>query len=346
MKVALITPYSRDTARGNAVTVLRIQKYLRELGCDTTVYPLDEISPENLLAEVTCGGFDLCHAFHAHLGGSVALKLREHCGIPYVITFTGSDVYESLTDARRDEVLANLASASYVVTFHKVIADRAVSLASAVTNTITVISQGVDLPVLDNASAASGQSDGFIFLLPAGIRPVKNLIPPLNPLAELRRSHPEVRLKIAGPVLDQEYATQLLSLLPDYPFASYLGVVGHQDMGELYRKADVVLNSSHFEGGMANSLLEAMSWGKPVLASDIEGNRSLVTDGLNGLLYSDSEDFRYKAEKLVSEPELRSRLGMAGRLLVQENHSPEREAAAYLRLYGDVVAKGGVAVNR
>jgi glycosyltransferase involved in cell wall biosynthesis len=80
-----------------------------------------------------------------------------------------------------------------------------------------------------------------------------------------------------------------------------------------------------------------MAFGKPVLASDIEGNRSLVTDRVNGLLYRDSSEFAGKAELLLTDPILRQRLGMAGRRIVQDNHSPEREAAAYLRLYGEIL---------
>jgi glycosyltransferase involved in cell wall biosynthesis len=104
----------------------------------------------------------------------------------------------------------------------------------------------------------------------------------------------------------------------------------------VYQEASVVLNTSRFEGGMANSLLEAMAWGRPVLASDIEGNRSLVTDGVTGLLYRDAGDFRDKAGMLIADPALRLKLGMAGHRLVEEHHSPEREAQAYLRLYGEI----------
>jgi len=337
LKVALITPYYLEAMRGNAVTVRRLELHLRQQGVELSVFSLDGLSDRAAVAEVITGGFDLCHAFHAHLGGNVAREVKEHSGTPYLVTLTGSDLYEALLDERRKETLANLGAASGIVAFHEVLASRIALESEPVTDKITVIPQGVDLPAINIVSAQQVNSDEFTFLLPAGIRPVKDLIFPLSPLQELHRKHPAVRLLIAGPVLDKEYASQLFAALPDYPFAEYIGAVGHEHMGELYRKSGVVLNSSRFEGGMANSLLEAMAWGIPVLASDIEGNRSLVTDGVNGLLYRNPDEFARNAEVLMSNPELHQRLGLAGRKLMEGNHSPEHEALEYMRLYRKIL---------
>ncbi len=337
MRIAMITPYYREAVRGNAVTVQRLERHLRRQGCELHVFSLDEYSIERMVSVLNSGRFDLCHAFHAHLGGSVARRVRERSSLPYLITLTGSDIYESLAGNSRDEVRANLCSASSVVAFHKVVATRLTMHSPDVADRIVVIPQGVKLPPVDNVLATTGESNEFIILLPAGVRPVKNLLFPLNPLTELQSKYPEVSLQIAGPLLDQEYASLLFEKLPEHPFASYQGVVDHHDMDDLYRKAAVVLNTSRFEGGMANSLLEAMAWGRPVLASNIEGNRSLVTDGVTGLLYRDAEEFINKAELLMTDHDLYRRLAMAGRKLVAEAHSPDLEATAYLRLYEEIL---------
>ncbi|GAM11171.1 glycosyltransferase 1 domain-containing protein 1 [Geobacter sp. OR-1] len=333
MRVALITPCYREGVRGNAVTVLRLEKYLRQQGCDLSVFSLDEASTDRVVSSVIAGRFDLSHAFHGYLGGSIARAINTQGRMPFIITLTGSDIYEAMADRRHDETLANLTSASAVVAFHEVVAARLGAEQPSIAQRMTVIPQGVELPELTHKLAAGQPGDEIVFLLPAGIRPVKDLISVLPTLAELHELHPELRLRLAGPVLDQEYAAQLFDMLPDFPFAEYLGVVDHQEMGELYRNAAVVLNSSRFEGGMANSLLEGMAWGRPLLASDVEGNRSLVKEGVNGFLYRDVSELAVKAELLLTDPILRCRLGMAGRRMAEENHSPEQEALAYLRLY-------------
>jgi glycosyltransferase involved in cell wall biosynthesis len=95
----------------------------------------------------------------------------------------------------------------------------------------------------------------------------------------------------------------------------------------------VVLNCSISEGGMANSVLEALALGRAVLASDIEGNRSLIEDGVTGLLFASPEEFLERADRLAADPGLRRRLGAAGRERVLARYSPERELDGYLAVY-------------
>jgi glycosyltransferase involved in cell wall biosynthesis len=144
-------------------------------------------------------------------------------------------------------------------------------------------------------------------------------------------------LRLVGPVIDRGYAEAVRAAVAAFPFASCPGPVDHSEMAGLYRRSHVVLNTSRFEGGMANSLLEAMAWGRPVLASDVEGNRSLITDGVNGLLYRDEQEFVAKAEMLLSDTGLCLRLGTAGRDTVSRNHAPIDEAAKYLDLYRSII---------
>ena len=108
-------------------------------------------------------------------------------------------------------------------------------------------------------------------------------------------------------------------------------------MGDLYRAADVVLNSSLVEGGMANSVLEALAYGKPLLVTDIEGNRSIIKECVTGLLYRDAGEFRAKAELLLTDEHLREKLGKNGKALVRDKYPPEKEGDAYLKLYQSIL---------
>src|SRR2546430_12730610 len=98
-------------------------------------------------------------------------------------------------------------------------------------------------------------------------------------------------------------------------------------MRSLLAQSDVVLNCSISEGGMPNSVVEALAAGRPVLASDIEGNRSLVVDGVTGLLFRDVTELEAKAERLAADRSLRERLGPARRQLVERRHTPRPEIA-------------------
>src|SRR5207247_2634258 len=104
----------------------------------------------------------------------------------------------------------------------------------------------------------------------------------------------------------------------------------HAEMGALLATGDVVLNCSISAGGMANSVLEALALGRAVLASDIEGNRSLIEDGVTGFRFRDEAEFERRAELLASDPALRARLGAAGRDLVERRYPATREIDGYL----------------
>jgi len=331
MKVALVTPYHTPPVRGNAVTVRRIGAHLAAVGCEAAVYSLDAMTAAEILRGIQQAAPAVIHAFHAHLGGRVAREAARSVGAPYIVTLTGSDAYEALEDGRREETLAVLRDAAAIVAFASSVKRRIADHHRSLAGKIRVIPQGVELPGEDFHWGEERFDAGeFVFFLPAGLRPVKEIGFPLAPLAELHREAPMVRLLVAGPVLDVRYGAAVLAELERHPFARYLGVVGRGAIGALYRRADVVLNTSRFEGGMANSVLEAMALGRPVLVADIEGNRSLVREGKTGLLYRDEGEFLRKARQLLEDGALRRRLGELGRrLVVTVNRAPSIPALIF-----------------
>lgn len=338
MKIALITPYYAPPVRGNAVTVRRIAAHLATAGCEAAVYSLDCLTAAQILEEIRRMKPDAIHGFHAHLGGRVAREIARVVGIPYIVTLTGSDVYESLADDRREETLAVLRGAAAIVAFDPSVKHRVVGHHPSLAAKTRIIPQGVELPG-ENFCWGEKRFDAgeIVFFLPAGLRPVKNAGFSLAPLAELHGEDSRVRLVVAGPVLDETYGATVLAEMARHPFVRYLGEVGHDAIGAIYRRADVVLNTSIFEGGMANSVLEAMAFGRPVLAADIEGNRSIVKEGKTGLLYRDEGEFLQKARELLRDGALRRQFGDQGRRFAEERFSAGREAAEYRELYGRVL---------
>jgi len=338
MRVAMIAPNYYPAENGNAVTVRRIERQLRLLGCEVQVFPVDRMVGEEILAGVKAFAPQLLHAFHGYHGGRMANALAQELAIPYLVTLTGTDVYQALADQRSFETHGALRGASRLVAFHSSVKRRLAEHLPTLEERTIVIPQGVELPA-QPAAAAAQEGATFTFLLPAGLRPVKNVLFPLQPLATMHAVHPGIRFLLAGPVLDETYAAEVMEAMERYPFARYLGRVGHDAMGELYRAADVVLNSSLIEGGMANSVLEALAYGKALLVTDIEGNRSIVKECVTGFLYRDAGEFCCKAGHLVTDPQLRERLGRNGRTLVRDKYPPEREGRSYLELYEAILTQ-------
>ena len=341
MKIALITPCYYPFVRGNAVTVRRIERNLVSRGCEVEVFSLDTVTAEDALKKIRSFNPDILHAFHAYFGGRTARLIAESLGKPYIITLTGTDVYEALQDARSEETILSLKAASSVVAFHANIVSRLVEGLPELAGKTCVISQGVEIP-----GSCYFHHDEFrpeeaekVILLPAGIRPVKNVAFALPLLARLHDQGARLYFVLIGPILNRGYASEVLAELEKCAFAHYFGEVGHHAIGWFYEHADIVLNTSSFEGGMANSVLEAMAFGKAVLASNIEGNRSVIMDGVTGLLYHGEAEFSDKLEKLMEDEALRKKLGDNARDLVVNNFPLEKEAASYVNLYEKILGR-------
>jgi len=271
------------------------------------------------------------------LCGGVACHLAERLGVPFVITITGSDINEPLFREHGSTRHA-LIQAAAIVCFDENVAAQVGSFFPALTGRIAVIPQGVvSLPVTVDSEYAIPE-DAFVLLLPAALRPVKNVEFLLRALALLPREIDRLLLVIAGGVIDQCYADKIRDMLAEAPFAIWLDEVPYERMGALYARADVVLNCSHFEG-MPNSLMEAMALARPVLAVDIPGNLSLVHDNETGWLYRDEACLRAQVIRLMGDSALRAEVGERAREYVQSEFSPRLEADRYIELYSTLRAK-------
>ena len=335
-RVVLLTPVPLDSPRGNAVTVARIAGGLRARGLDVSVW---EAGAAGLEADVAGKAPALVHAFHAYHTGPVGLALARAAGVPLVITLTGTDVSQDLRDAEHGAAVRDtLAGAAAVVAFHGSIAAEVEAVVPALDGRIRVVPQAVHFPPMDTAAAPAIGGDPCI-LFPAGIRPVKRPLLPLGPLERVQRERPLLRLWYAGPALDPGEMRRLDEALRPRPWAQHVGPVPHAAMPALLAAADIVLNCSSSEGGMANSVIEALAMGRAVLAADIAGNRSLIEDGVTGLLFDSEERLATQAERLAADPALRRRLGETGRRLVAARLAPAREIDGYLDVYAQVTGR-------
>jgi glycosyltransferase involved in cell wall biosynthesis len=335
IRVALVTPFAAPSIRGNAITVERIARGLRGRGVDLEVWDLSVTPDATVERGIARLRPTLVHAFHAFRAGPLALRVAERAGVPLVVTITGTDANHDLLDPERAEIVRRvLAGAGSVTVFHELMARRLVSALPALAARVTVIPQSVFFEGGDDAVAPAGDAgSGPSLLFPAGIRAVKNPRFPLAPLDRVAPRYPGLALSYVGPVLEAEEGAAFSVALRDRPWARYLGPRPHPHMRALIERADVVLNCSASEGGMANSVLEALALGRAVLASNIEGNRSLVEDGVTGLLFDTPAEFGAKAEQLLADRDLRRRLGAAGREIVSARFPPAREPDGYLSVY-------------
>jgi glycosyltransferase involved in cell wall biosynthesis len=111
---------------------------------------------------------------------------------------------------------------------------------------------------------------------------------------------------------------------------TFLGWQSKADLTQAYHRANLFLFPSRHEG-MPNAVLEAMASGLPVIATRIAGNEELVLDGETGVLVApeDVNALRDGLRRLLTDAQMRERMGRASRLRVEREYSWESVALQY-----------------
>ena len=163
----------------------------------------------------------------------------------------------------------------------------------------------------------------------------------LERLAELR-GIPGMRLVVAG---DGPGMPQLARALDGMP-VTFLGALGGDDLANAYAALDVFVHTGT-EETFGQTLQEAHASGLPVVAPRAGGPIDLVDHGVDGLLYDPASrsDLRAAVAGLLVAPELRARMGEAGRRRVL-GRSWAAVCDELLEFYGRVVTDRALAGAR
>lgn len=94
--------------------------------------------------------------------------------------------------------------------------------------------------------------------------------------------------------------------------------------------------------GISMALLEAMASGLPVVATNVGGTPEVVRDGQTGFLTlpGDPQALAFAIERLLSDPDLRRRMGAAGRWRVKQHFTIERTLQQLEKLYHELLEQG------
>ena len=119
----------------------------------------------------------------------------------------------------------------------------------------------------------------------------------------------------------------------------FAGVVPNAELPRILHGCAAFVLPSLIEGH-PKALLEAMACGLPCVASDCPGNREVITDGHDGLLFpsGDRAALRECLEQVLSQPDLTQRLGRAARQTVLERFDLARLVSREIALLQDVAA--------
>jgi len=341
MPVAVLAPFAFPTVRGNAVTVQRIVTGLRARDVEVSLWDLSTTPEADVAAGVERARPPLIHAFHALRTGPLALRVARRLEIPLVVTLTGTDANHELLDpANAPQVRRVLEGAAVVTAFDQSIAEHVAGILPDLRARLVVVPQSVRFDVsvpFDLEAVWALPPDRVVFAVVGGIRPVKAPLAPLPVFDRVVAAEPRVRLIYAGPVLDRHAGEALAAALARRPWTRHIGAVPYAAVPALLAQVDVVLNCSISEGGMANSVAEAMALGRAVLVSDIPGHGALVEHDVTGVRYATDAELERAALRLARDGEWRARLGAKARARVETDFSAAQETDGYLAIYRRLV---------
>ncbi len=207
----------------------------------------------------------------------------------------------------------------------------------------SVITNGVPLPSIEPSMRARGRAllgaeqDRFVVGCAARLSPEKNHAGLLEAFSQLLRDEPRSLLACAGdgPLADGLRSEATRAGVGEH--VRWLGPV--EDMNHFYAALDVcVLNSTR--EGLPLCLLEAMSFGIPVVATDVGGVGELIADGAGILVPPQAPRVLASAlRSLAAQPERANEIGRVGKSRIHAQYSIDQMVDRYVELYRKVAKR-------
>jgi len=209
---------------------------------------------------------------------------------------------------------------------------------------ITRVTENQRVVCIPNPVAATGQPPGSkrenLVLYLGRLERSKGIFDLLDTICGLRGRVPDLRLICAGEGNLQSAARYAKRLGID-DAVRFTGWIGPTEKQSLMRRAAVLVLPSYAEG-LPMSLLEAMASGLPVVATAVGGIPDVVTDGLDGFLFTpgDTATLQRLLCRLMHEPKLGMRIAMAARETVRLRFAADRVAVQLDQIYAGIGLTG------
>ena len=289
--------------------------------------------------------FDLLHANEAH-ALTASWLARAHRCLPVVASRRVAYPLQQSPLA-----LARYRAARRIVAISQFVAERVIA-SGLPAEQVEVIYDGVEVPPLPSpelrrrARQRWGTSEGEVLLGCVGyLLPDKGQHILIRALAALRAEPANLaktcRLLLVGDGPCRRSLEQLARELGLESAVHFAGFV--EDLSLVHAALDVFLFPSLLDA-LGTSLLAAMAYALPVIAVARGGIPEIVEDERNGLLVSAPELNAYPEAiaaalaRLLQDPDLARRLGLAARETIQQRFAADRMIGHMLRLYAELVS--------
>lgn len=325
------------------------QIYFHEV--EVLSYPLFEYPPYDLVLAtkmmevVTRFDLDILHVHYAiphSISALLAKQMLRDKAIPFVTTLHGTDItlvgndrsYLPITRFGIEESDTVTAVSEYLRlrTLQEFDPSKGIEVVHNFVN-CDVFKKSFDSSLRSNFAAA----DEKLMIHISNFRPVKRIDDVIEVFARVRKSE-KVRLMMVGDGPDRPKAEWLAEVKNITDDIQFLGK--RDDMEQLLAVSDLLILPSELESfGLV--ALEAMASEVPVIATNSGGLPEVVEDGSDGFLFGvgDVAGMAEAAKSILSNSELRIRMGKSGREHAKRNFCHDRIVRQYVELYERTIAE-------
>jgi glycosyltransferase involved in cell wall biosynthesis len=178
----------------------------------------------------------------------------------------------------------------------------------------------IELPLDDSVN--------FIFI--GRIMELKGIEEYLECANRIKKRYPNTKFYIAG-FVEQERYKEIIENYHSKGIVEYLGFC--KDIKSWIQKSHCTILPSRGGEGVPNVLLESAAMGRICIASNINGSKDVIDDGITGYIFNtgDSEDLINKVESFIDlDYALKRKMGLMGRKKVEKEFDREIVIDKYL----------------
>jgi len=203
---------------------------------------------------------------------------------------------------------------------------------------IHVIPNGIDLKAFDETNCDTALLEGKTFekdsyvLYIGRLTSRKGVHYLIKAFQNVKKECSELKLVIAGSGDFEPYLRKIAIETKDIFFTGFINSTMKKKL--LYENCLAVVVPSIYET-FPMVVLEAMACGKPIIASNVGGIRLLIKHGKNGFLAKpkDVRGLEIFIRRLYEDPNLRRRMGISSKRLVEKEFTISRMADSTLKVY-------------
>ena len=186
-------------------------------------------------------------------------------------------------------------------------------------------------PLPEKKGFSKRSNSNIVILMVSRFEKQKDHFTAIEAFNKIIEKHNNVQIDLIG---IGKLEDKIRKMVRDFNLSNKINImVNPENLLNYYEKADIFVQTSLFEG-ISNSILEAMSFSLPIVATNVGDNNKLVKPGINGYLTSakDYNNIANNISDLINSPEKRQTMGNNSYNLLKSEFTIDKFENRYIEL--------------